>query len=546
MASALELLREGRTEELWQKCCGFVDLSIDQFMTIQRRLLLGQIELLKRCELGNKVMRGARPRSVEEFREVVPITTYADYAPYLPERIESAMPSPPMFWQRTAGRSEAYPFKWVPVTRRMYEELGEIFLCIMIFGSCKGRGDIVLEEHDKFLYAMAPPPYASGCWAHRAAEEGIFDFLPPLDEAEKMEFEQRLMQGFKLALSDGMSLLFALTGVLVMIGEQFSQRGDGKSVLPMLTKPKLLLRMLRAMAKSKVAGRAMLPRDIWSLKMLVGFGIESTVYREKIKHMWGRYPLDVYGSTETVMIATQTWDYGSMTFIPHINFLEFMPEDEYRKWAANPSHEPTTLLLDEVKSDENYLMVITNFYGGAYVRYFLGDIVRITSLRNEKLNIDIPQMLFYSRVDTIVDIDGCIVMPEGYVWQALENSGVAYQDWVVKQERDEQKHKLHFYIEPKGGVEIIAGQPAVAISKQLRSVNPFYCVYEDRREVAVEVTVLPTGAFALYTARQRASGADLAHLKPPHVNPSDDVVDFLLNPVPQGGVQEEAPELVRA
>ena len=71
-----ELLRQGKNEEWWQKCCGFIDLSMEEFMDIQRRLLLEQLELLNRCELGKKVMRGAKPRSVEEFREQVPVTTY--------------------------------------------------------------------------------------------------------------------------------------------------------------------------------------------------------------------------------------------------------------------------------------------------------------------------------------------------------------------------------------------------------------------------------------------------------------------------------------
>lgn len=53
MASTLELLREGRTEELWQRCCGFIDLSIDEFMAIQRWLLLDQIQLVNKREVGN-------------------------------------------------------------------------------------------------------------------------------------------------------------------------------------------------------------------------------------------------------------------------------------------------------------------------------------------------------------------------------------------------------------------------------------------------------------------------------------------------------------
>ena len=48
MASEAKLFKQGRYDDLWQKCCGFIDLSLDEFMRIQRRLLLEQLELLKR------------------------------------------------------------------------------------------------------------------------------------------------------------------------------------------------------------------------------------------------------------------------------------------------------------------------------------------------------------------------------------------------------------------------------------------------------------------------------------------------------------------
>jgi len=44
----------------------------------------------------------------------------------------------------------------------------------------------------------------------------------------------------------------------------------------------------------------------------------------------------------------------------------------------------------------------------------------------------------------------------------------------------------------------------------------------------VEVTLLPSGAFASYTSQRQAEGADLAHLKPFHINPSDKVLSLLL------------------
>ena len=54
MTRPIDLVRQGRKEELWQMCCGFIDLSLEQFMAIQTRLLLEQIELLKNCELAGR------------------------------------------------------------------------------------------------------------------------------------------------------------------------------------------------------------------------------------------------------------------------------------------------------------------------------------------------------------------------------------------------------------------------------------------------------------------------------------------------------------
>jgi hypothetical protein len=55
MPTVKELLRTGHKEELWQMCCGFLDLTIEQFMSIQKRLLLEQIELLNASAIGRKI-----------------------------------------------------------------------------------------------------------------------------------------------------------------------------------------------------------------------------------------------------------------------------------------------------------------------------------------------------------------------------------------------------------------------------------------------------------------------------------------------------------
>ena len=530
MPDALELLRENKGNDLWQKCCGFIDLDIDEFMTIQQQLLLEQVGLLQNCELGAKLLRGANPRSVDEFRRQVRLTTYDDYIPYLSERKEDSLPEKPLLWQRTSGRSSEYSHKWVPLTKRMYRELGDLFVALLIFSSCDERGEVVLDEHDKFLYALAPPPYASGCWARRLDEEGIFDFLPPVDEAEKMEFQQRIETGFKLGMSEGIDMMAAIAGILVAIGERFGQGGSLKRIPALVTKPRLLFRLLRAVLKSKLAGRSLLPKDVWSLKGLVSTGTDSYVYREKIKEMWGRYPLDIYGATESIIIAMQTWDYNEMTFVPNLNLLEFIPEAEHSKWATDSTYQPRTLLLDEVIPGERYVVAVTNFLGGSFVRYVLGDVVTITSLRNNRLNINIPQMVFYGRADDIIDFEAFThaFFTEKMVWQGIANSGCVYVDWVARKEIHE-KPILHIYIEPKETGSYSEDELTALVHEQLKVLNKDYGDLERFFGLKpLKVTLLPAGAFAGYKSKKQAAGADLAHLKPPHMNPADSVIETLL------------------
>ncbi|MFH1002639.1 MAG: GH3 auxin-responsive promoter family protein [Chloroflexota bacterium] len=536
MATLLELLREGKTQELWQRCCGFVDLNIEQFMTIQRQLLLEQIELLKACELGNKLMHGARPGSVEEFRDLVPLTTYADYLPYLAEKQEDALPEKPLLWQRTSGRSSEYSYKWIPFTERMYRELGDIFHGILILASCRERGDIALEEHVKLLYGLAPPPYASGCWGRRASEEHIFDVLPDIDLAEKMDFQERIQAGFQAGLAEGIDMMAAIASVLVGVGERFGQEGISlKRLAALLNKPATLQRLAKAFLKSKIARRPMLPRDIWHLKALISTGTDSFIYREKIKEMWGRYPLDLYGSTEGIIIATQTWDFGTMTYPPKINFLEYVPEAEYHKWSADSSYQPLIFTLNEVNPGEKYATVITNFLGGALVRYVLGDIITITALRHERLNINLPQMTFYGRADDVIDFAAFThaFFTEVTLWQAIADSGIEYVDWVARKEAFQETPILHLYLEPKGAhipdEETLTG----LVHEQLKRLNKDYQDLETFFGLRpLKVSWLPRGAFRHYMAKKKAEGADLAHLKPRHMNPADSIMEVLLKAVP--------------
>jgi len=527
MTTLAELFKQSRQDELWQRCCGFIDLSLEDFMMIQRRLLLEQMELQKKCHLGRYIMNGANPSTVEEFCEQVPLTTYADYAPYLLKRRMDVLPKKPLLWQYTSGKSGEYSYRWAPVTSRQLEEIEPLIFALLIFSTCKQRNEINLREQDKVLYGMAPPPYATGTMT-RAFPHELFDVLPSVDEAERMSFEERMQLGFEMALSKGLDLSLTMSSVAVAIGNRFSQKGKKTNIGALLKKPKALSRLAKGLIKSKLAHRSLLPKDIWPLKGLITFGIDGSVYKEKIKEMWGRYPLDFHGCTEAVLIAMQTWDYQGMSFVPNLNFFEFIPEEESIKSWQDPAYQPSTLLLDQVKPG-NYELVITSFHGGPFIRYKLGHLVKITSLRNEQLDIDIPQMEFLSRIDDQIDIAGFTRLSEKVIWQAIENTELAYEGWTARKEVKD-KPVLHLYIELKENGYVASEQVAAAVHEELKKLDTPYTELESFTDLRpLEVTLLPESAFRLYKLRQQAAGAELAHLKPPHLNPSDDIIKFLVS-----------------
>jgi len=526
MPTAAELLRQGKKHEIWIKYCGFLDLSIGEFMEIQERLLMEQLALIQSSEIGQIFIGDNLPTNLEEFRKTVPITTYEDYEPYFELKREDILPQPAFAWARTSGRSGA--LKWIPYTKQAYERLGERILSGVILAAARWKGDINIKEGDKLVYNTPPRPYISGLALRALSKHFNFRFIPPLDESEDMQFQERIEKGFETGLRTGIDILGSLAVVLVKMGEQFTEGARATKLSMHLLHPNVLVRLIRAYIRSKLEKRNMLPKDIWKLKAIPSGGMDTSIYKDKIEHYWGLTPFEQYGSTEEGAIATQVWNKKGMTFFPDAVLLEFIPEVEWIKWRLDPSYIPQTILFDQVKPGIRYEVVVTNFYGKPLVRYRMHDIIKIVALEDEETGIKLPQMIFEGRSSDIIDLAGFTgLIDEKLIWKSILKTEIAYEEWAIRKEISDGNPILHLYIELSQKLDAAFVQKHV--HESIKALNPSYADYETMiGKPALKVTTLAPGSFRAYMMDMNAAGADLAHIKPPHMNASDTVIDLLL------------------
>jgi hypothetical protein len=374
---------------------------------------------------------------------------------------------------------------------------------------------------------VAPAPYLSGILASGASL--TFNLRPVIspDLHDGVDFQEKITRGFEMSLRTGVDIMIAMTSVLVKTGNEFHRMSRKSKVSSHLAHPGELFRIIRAYLQSQLENRTMLPKDLWPVKALIGWGIDTEIYRDLVYKYWGAYPYEFHACTEAGIIAVQSWTRRGLTFIPHSNFYEFIPEAEWLKSQNDVFYEPRTVLLPELKTGGRYELVITSFYGMPFIRYRLGHLVRITSLEDIEAGIYLPQMVFEARADDLIDIAGFTRISEKTVARAIAGAGIDCEDWTVRKESREGKPVLHLYIELNNGYSPAGLAPV--LHRELLKTDPGYHDLAGMMGIEpLEVTVLRYGAFGDYYLKKRGGGFDLAQRRPPRVNAPDGVIKELI------------------
>lgn len=515
-----EKLKKNSPAEVWEEYCGFLDLSLREYMDIQRRLLMEQVALMDRCALGRRFFGDRAPGTVEEFRRRLPLTSFTDYADILLTRKEELLPAKPVVWLQTTWEGGDYPAKCAPYSESMLETYKLNILGAMLLATSTGRGKFHVSPGSRVLYSLAPMPYATGLFPELIDPEIRLRFLPPVREARKLSFGQQTKRGYRLALQHGMNLFFGMSSVLYGATRTLELDGHSGGGLRSLAgmSPRMLWRLLSGRYRAKRDGTPLRPRDLFHLDGFVCVGTDTTLYKDELEAAWGLRPLELAGGTEPSCMGTETWSKNGLVFFPDACFYEFIPEQEMLKNLEDSSYQPHTYLMDELVAGQKYELVITVLRGGAFLRYRVGDIYRCLRLKNPQDQLDLPQFEYVDRIPTVIDIAGFTRITEQEIRKVIEMSCLPVADWFAVKEYDEQGHSfLHLYAELEAGARQSPALSREIIREHLSVYFRYYDGdYKDLKRLLgidpLEVTVLKSGTIGRF---ERERGRRLPRIGAP-------------------------------
>lgn len=503
--------------QLWQAYCGFLDLSMDKYMFIQRRLMEEQIQNWAACPLGQKLLAGKQPSSIDDLRAMLPLTTYEDYADTLLPKRADMLCGEPVVWIQTTWEGGLRPIKLAPYTRAMVDTYRHNLIATLMMASATKKGEYSLNRGDRVLYGGAPLPYATGLLPSAIEEELHLNWLPDANADDGMSFGQRIKQGLSMGMQDGIDYFFGIGSVANYVTESFGKMaaaGGGRHTSKLNVSLKYGARYLKAKYAYKHTGRPVVPGDVFHLKAIMYGGTDSACYKERLEKAWGVTPTEVSAGTEYTCIGAENWEHNGMLLFPNACFYEFIPEEELRRENAEPGYHPRTCLIDEVHGGETYEIVLSTFHGGAFMRYRVGDLYHCVSSGNNAL----PRFHYLDRVRSVIDIAGFTRMTRPGVEEVIRMSKLGLGDWVMKKEFDAGNNPfVHMYTEIMPEAQVRDVTVRQVLQEHLAVYFQYFdSDYNDLKKMLgmepLQITILPYGDIAAY---QRQIGHEL-----PRINPS--------------------------
>jgi len=424
MRDAGRLLEENRQDILWGEYCGFLNYDIKEYMKVQYSFLEEQLRIWSQSGIGRKILKNDTEVTTENFRKMIPLTDYEDYADILLNKEEDKLPAKPEIWIQTTWEGAVRPIKLAPFSRAMLDVFRDNVMGCLLMSTATEIGNSTAKNRDNILYGLAPLPYITGLLPQMLGEITDIGFFPPVEQAVNMSFSMRNKLGFKMAMENGVELFFGLGSVALAVSKTLELQTGGKK-----------------------------PKDLFKLKGLIVAGTDNKYYKDDLEELWGVKPIELFAGTEPSLVGCETPAREGMYFFPNTCMYEFVRYEDTVRSYKDPSFVPETLLMDQVQPGEVYELILSVFHGGAFMRYRCGDVYRCIGLSGDKEQVNIPRFEYVDRVPWIIDIAGFSRFNEAEIDAVMKAAGFEGVEWLATKGIDEaNKPYLRIFMENLEGL----------------------------------------------------------------------------------------------
>lgn len=163
-----------------------------------------------------------------------------------------------------------------------------------------------------------------------------------------------------------------------------------------------------------------------------------SIYTDKMRQYSGDIPIwfSVYAASEGLFAVARYMEEGQFVLIPSSGFYEFIPADS--------EDESKTCTIDQLEVGKEYEIVVTNLSG--FYRYRIGDVVRMLGYEKQS-----PKVAFVYRKNQMVNIAGEKTTEEHVAWTVKEFSkltGEEIIDFCVYQDDNTAPSRYIVLLEP--------------------------------------------------------------------------------------------------
>ncbi|HEY9652039.1 MAG TPA: GH3 auxin-responsive promoter family protein [Coleofasciculaceae cyanobacterium] len=514
-----------------------------QTSAVQEQFLRSLLQAYQGTELGRHYGL-SEIKTIEQFRERIPILPYSSYEPYL-ERIAQGEPNiltpdPVIYLNLTSGSTGKQ--KLIPVTKRSRRALHRAKQASISFAleAAQRRGlsigKMLLTSSVQVLghtsAGIAYGPISAGDLRlsnvfSRQAFAQPFEALQPADSLARhyvcLLFALRNPQ-MRLIGANFPVLALRLCDYLECHTDDLIQDLETGAIAPWLKlEPELRAKLERQWSADpkraaqlreivKREGR-LTPKLAWpNLSFIItARGGTSNFYFERFPSYFGDTPIfgGIYASSEATFGVYHEFNTDSSILAIESGFFEFIPPDQ---WEVD---QPKTLLPHEVKVGEYYRILVTSYSG--FYRYDIGDVVEVVGFYEQA-----PLIIFRHRMGGLLS-STTEKTTEFHVVQVMQR---LQQEFNLSLENfcvtlSEHEIPAHYLV----NIELLPGDTLsdsqfflMQFDRMLKELHTSYAVKRGDQVPPPRLRILESGSFAIIRQRLLERGIPESQLKFPHIN----------------------------